>query len=222
VTVNATTNLPTILDTGNQSDRLIKGIILRCVDGRWSARDGTEFADSEQFLVIGTTEALQRWMDRMPADTVMKEAGKPLPDVKNLNGEIPVEHWEKGFDGRPRAPWQHVWVAYLIHITSADAYTFLNSTVGARLAVQRLTNQAANMRGANVAPIVTLSSTMMETSFGKKRRPHFHVVEWRELGNWTAPHIDHNPSWSVEQFGKPVKPIITEEALDDKLPFEKP
>src|SRR5262249_51933858 len=159
----------------------IKGAILKNVDGRWSAKDGTTLRDGEQYLGLGTTEALQCWQDGMPSeDPILKEPGKDLPDVDELNAKIPKENWEDGLDGKPRPPWQHVWIAYLIRVKDASMFTFLNSTTGARIAVQKLASQVNNMRvlrGANVVPLVTLGAKPMPTKYGEKMRPHFEVVE---------------------------------------------
>jgi hypothetical protein len=210
--------IPTI-DT---SKRVIQGEIVRCVDGRWSTRDGVEFTPKTQMLALGTTQAVQCWQDRMPVDTIVAMPGEDLPDVAELNAKVPESEWEPGIDGKPRPPWVLQYIAYLLHPTNASLYTFINSTTGARIAVERLQDRVKwmrAMRGDNVVPLVELSTRAMKTSFGTKQRPEFAVVEWRALGGGTslveqtaAPAIEHKP-------GKPVKPVTISEEMNDALPF---
>jgi hypothetical protein len=111
-------------------------------------------------------------------------------------------------------------------------YTYLNSTVGAHIAVRRLSDQVQAMqhlRGANVAPIVTLGSKQMKTKYGDRLRPHFEIVEWRELnggGSQSAPPQIEPPKASgpktggwAEQIGKPVKPVTLKEEMNDEIGF---
>jgi hypothetical protein len=209
-------------DEEGYSDRLIKGEIAKCVDARWSVRDGTELKTGESFLCTGTTQALQRFLDNVP-EFIQREPGKPLPDVDELNEQIPEEEWEEGLDGKPRPPWQRVYVVYLIRLHDASMLTFISGTAGARIAYNALTTKVYNMRvlrGTNVAPIVKLSNKPMKTKFGTKMRPDFEVVEFREIGGGggSVPRIESS-SGTAEQIGKPVKPPTTEEELNDGIPF---
>jgi len=140
---------------------LIRGTILRCTDGKWSDTLG---GDPPPLLIaLGTTQALQCWKDSKPTDVVMAEKGKPLPDVDELNSQIPESEWEKGLDGKPKAPWVLQHVAYFIDPVSAESYTFINGTFGARLAVEKLQDRVANMQRlrGNALPVVKLESKPM-------------------------------------------------------------
>jgi hypothetical protein len=64
------------------NDRLLQGTIIRCVDGHWSDRDGVVFTPDTQMIVLGTTQALQRWQDQTPIETILKKPGERLPDAK--------------------------------------------------------------------------------------------------------------------------------------------
>jgi hypothetical protein len=193
---------------------MIKGAILKCVDGTWSAKDGSEINTAMKFLCIGTRQALQRWQDASPIEVIAKEAGKSLPDVNELNARIPQDEWETGLDGRPRPPWTRAWFADFIRESDAAAYTFVNSTFGARIAVERLDDKVFRMRmlmGADVVPIITLGSAPMKTQFGTKLRPEFNVTAWRELNRIEPPK-------PVQQIGK--QESTTEEVFDDAIPFD--
>jgi len=100
-------NLPAVVgddgfDDTDIDDRLIKGTILRAVDGVWSTRDGTDLPSV--LIALSTTKAVQHWQDQKPVETIVKEPGKRLPDIEELNAKIPKKKWEAGLDGEPRAP----------------------------------------------------------------------------------------------------------------------
>src|SRR5262249_855688 len=137
-----------------------------------------------ELLVVGTTRALQCWSGGMPVDTIIEHPGEPLPDIDELNARIPESEWEPGLDGKPRAPWQLNYVVYLANMETADTYTFANSTTGARMGWEGLTdriNMMQRLRGKHVTPIVKLESKEMKTAFGKKLRPEFTIIEFRNL-----------------------------------------
>jgi hypothetical protein len=70
------------------------------------------------------------------------------------------------------------------------------------------------LRGHSVVPIVELASKPMLTEFGKKLRPDFTVIGWRDLGGVSAPQIEHEP----DQIGEPVAPVSFSEELNDEIP----
>jgi hypothetical protein len=210
-------------DVNGQTDRLIQGTILRCVDGHWSDRDGVSFSTGTQMLVLGTTQAVQHWQDGVPVETILE---RPLPDVQLLNESVPEGQWEAGLDGDPRPPYVLQHVAYLLDPRDASLYTYLNSTKGAEIAVERLTQKVKSMRllrGQKVSPVVKLDSKPMPTKFGQKMRPEFVIVDWRDLSggggleNKPAPQLP--PAKGTEQIGKPVKPVTTKEELNDEIGF---
>ena len=216
-------NLPTIDD-----DRIIQGEILKCVDGRWSV-DGTAIPPETQLLAIATGEALQCWRDRTAID-IPKRPDAPLPDAKELNAKIPQSEWELGLDNQPRPPWQHVYLAYLINVQNASMYTFINNTIGCRIAVERLRDRMQWMqvlRGKRVVPLVKPDAKPMRTKIGQKIRPEFTIVDWREISGGGGGSLQNEPARQIEQrkpepaeqVGRPIKPVTTEEALNDSIGF---
>jgi hypothetical protein len=215
-------NLPAVIDDDgfgdvNQSNRLVQGVILRCVDGVWSAKDGTEFPPKAQLIALSTAEALQRWENGQPAETVMKVRGEPLPDLDELNANVPKKKWEKGLDGNARPPWVHQYIAYLLDPRDASVFTFVNGTMGARIAVERLKDKVRMMRmlrGNKLVPVVELGAKPMKTQFGTKQRPDFVIIDWRDLGGSRTESMS-----AVEHIGQPVKPLSTAEVLNDQIPI---
>jgi hypothetical protein len=212
---------------------LIKGVLLKCVDGAWKDNDGC--VPSGELLVVGLTHGLQCWQDQELLNEISEEDG-PLPDVDELNAKIPQAEWGLGLDDKPRPPWQFNWVVYLFNPETADAYTYLNSTVGARLAVERLEAKFAMMQRlrGDVVPLVKLDNRPMKTNWGTKLRPEFTVIEWRDLGGGEEklpqlpPPPDKDPAGIAVKppaekkktpIGKPVKPVTPQEELDDEIPF---
>jgi hypothetical protein len=127
----------------------------------WSDRDGV--AAPSPMLAVKVDEILRRWKDDRPTDL----ATKPLPDPDQLNAAIPVSEWEEGPDGRPRPPWAHYVVVYLVNPATATKYIYTAATVGGHIAVEQLKENVLTMRmlrGARVMPLVALSSKPMKTS----------------------------------------------------------
>jgi hypothetical protein len=213
-------NLPAVMGDGDgfddvdQNDRLIQGTILRCVDGVWSAKDGTELSSDLRLLAGSTALALQHWEDRLPIETIVKRPGEPLQNVDELNKKIPQKKWEKDTDGNPRPPWVKQYVVYLLDPETAAVFTFINNTKGAEIAVERLKHRVKLMRtlrGNRVVPVVKLDSKPMPTQFGVKQRPEFTILDWRELGG------SPSAAPAIEQIGKPVKPVSLKEEMNDSV-----
>jgi hypothetical protein len=228
-----TENLPSVatgngFDDGDEAhDRLIRGTIIACVDGVWAARDGSSLPSL--LIPLGTAQALQCWRDERLVEEIVKRPGQRLPDVDELNATIPEDEWEEGLDGKPRPPWVRQHVAYLLDPKDASVFTYLNSTAGAAIAVRELKDKVKMMRalrGANVVPVVELSAKAMKTKFGTKQRPHFKIIDWRELGGprvapASPPSAIAGPhaAAAIEHVGSPVKPVTVAEELDDEIPI---
>jgi hypothetical protein len=204
-------NLPVLTDDDGfnsiapTDDQIIVGTLLKCIEGKWSA-DGVEVPPSTRLLAFGTDKFLQRWHDQQ-AETIRE---KPLPDPDELNAKIPKSEWEIGLDGNPRPPWQKIYAVYLLDERTAEKFTFVNGTVGAKRAVHDLQDRVASKRMLCHAPLIAeveLRNKPMKTRFGVKRRPHFEIVGWRQIGEAGTPRIT--------QASEPT----TAEELNDEIPF---
>lgn len=166
--------------------RLIKGQFLRWNETNdWMDRDGLR--PPETMLAVALSEALQRWKDKKPIETITE---KPLPNIDDLNASVPQAEWAIGLSGKPEAPWKHQYVVYLLDPVTAGFFTYLNSTFGARIAHEQLKEKVITMRtlrGERVVPVVRLSRRPMKTFVGWKQRPEFEVVDWRRLGDGGGP-----------------------------------
>jgi len=125
----------------SRSHRVGRGSFLKWNDKQgWIDRDGV--APPSPLLVVGVNEILRRWKDGVAEDIVEK----PLPDPDELNAAIPVREWEVGVDGKPRAPWAHTVVVYLVNLATGETYTYAAATVGAHIAVEGLKEAVITMR----------------------------------------------------------------------------
>jgi hypothetical protein len=99
----------------------------------------------------------------------------------------------------------------------ASAYTYINSTTGAMIAVDRLKERVTLMRmarGQQVVPLVSLGSAPMKAKMGMKIRPEFVIEAWRIFGGPAG--ITKVPA--LEHLGQPVTPPTAAEIIDDELP----
>jgi hypothetical protein len=225
-----------VVANNTNANRLVKGDRLKFVDGRWSSTDGVKFDGTEVFLWDGAVRAVQRWKNNLPADVIIETPDQPLPDVEELNEKVPREEWVQGkFDEEARPPWQLVHAIHLTRIPDCNPFTYVNGTVGTRIAIDRLHDRVEayqRIRGGNVAPLVSLDSKLMRTAFGEKLRPEFSIKDWRMLGDpQTSLMIEHQPpqieqpkadvvkAKTVVSIGKHVKPITAAEEFEDSIPF---
>jgi hypothetical protein len=213
---NLPATMPTSYDDGwsdiDANDRVIQGDLLKCIDGVWTV-DG--LPAPKQLLPLATITALQLWKGQKPVQTLVKGRVNPWPNIDDLNAEIPQEEWEVGLDGKLREPWQRQFIVYLLDPETAASFTYANGTTGANRAVADLKNAIKwqrQLRGDHVVPLIELSNKPMPTKFGQKLRPHFQIIEWRNL--------DVGFSAAAPQLSLPT-PAVADSgaAFDDEIPF---
>jgi hypothetical protein len=220
------TNLPTKIDDGFNDpevtdDRVIIGVMTRCVDGVWTG-DGVPIPASTRLLALATTMVLQHWQDETPIKTIRPKPGESytaLVDQRDdLNTKIDETTWETGIDGNPRPPWVLSFVVYMLNPATAEKFTYVNSTIGARIAVADLKDKVAWMRairGDQVVAEVELASKPMKTKFGQKIRPHFNVTGWKTFNTAHKPAQQLEPPRGV----KSVEPPTLGEEMKDGIEF---
>jgi hypothetical protein len=224
ITMNDTTNLPSKIDDGFNDnpapDRVIVGVMTRCVDGVWTG-DGVPIPAGTRLLALATTMVLQLWQDELPVETIRLKPGEThatLADLRDgFNSKIDRATWEIGMDGQPRPPWVLSFIVYMLNPTTAEKFTYVNSTVGARLAIADLKDKVASMRtirGEHVIAEVELASKSMPTKFGQKIRPHFNVTDWKTFDTASKP-TQLEPPRGIQS----VEPPTLGEEMDDQVPF---
>lgn len=207
-------------DDDNTGSALIKGEIIKCIDGNWSVKGGAAFPLGTQMIALSTAMALQLWKDGVRLDEIVKQPGKPFPDVQELNEAIPESEWGLGIDGKPRAPWSLQYVVYLLDPVTGGVFTFLNSTWGAMKAVTLLREKVRMMRllrGDKAVPVVSLDNKTFPGKFGPKIRPEFTVLEYRLLGAPAAPKAVPGTGAPMIEL-QPVEEPPLKEILNDEIP----
>jgi hypothetical protein len=205
-------------DPDGGGERLIRGVILKFVDGTWSDREGTEYPRGTQMLVFGVAEALQCWKNQTVTETIVKIPGQPLPDLDELNGSVPKREWDMGLNGEPRAPWQHSYLIYLLNPKDGSVFTLINSTIGLRICFDRIKDKVKYMRalrGELVCPLVQLDHKPMQTAFGVKKRPELTIIEWRDLTPRNGSVPDQR---APKQIGTSVAEPTLAETMNDEIP----
>lgn len=196
---------------------IIAGTLLKYAkETGWQAM-GLPVAANLKLLVLSVDTCLQRWHEMRVLDAIFD---KPLPNPASLNAQIPEDEWELDLNGgKPKPPWAKTFIAYLLDEQTCEKFTYANSTWGARLAVETLQDRVAwmrKLRGANVLPVVALSTVPMKTRFGVQPRPDFKILSWKQLGGAA-------PATPTPQIAGPglsaVKSPTTAEVLNDDLPF---
>jgi hypothetical protein len=161
------------------ADRVQRGLILNWNDtADWHDRDDCKVSGTGGMLVMGMFEALQRWQEHRPYYITQH----PLPDPEQLNAKIPQSEWELDMNDDPTPPWKRAFGVYLVNEKTGTLYTYCNTTVGARMAIEQLSEAVTVMcllRGEDVLALVDLQRRPFKTAYGMKSRPHLHVLEYR-------------------------------------------
>jgi hypothetical protein len=202
------------------ANNIIRGIIVRYADWRWTqGAEATEIEEGTQFVVLGAAAAWVKWKDGKPVEYVVRQPGKPLPELDELS-DRDKSTWETGPDGQPRDPWANSRFVYLVDPVTLEVLTFVTSSIGGRQAVTNLADQVMRMRSLghpNALPIVELGAVEMPTKFGRKSKPVFKIIKWYGSEATDAARLPKPlmPSTSAEEI---VEPSLRDE-LDDAIPF---
>jgi hypothetical protein len=162
--------------------KLLKGELLKFVDGLWTL-GGTPVPARTQFIPERVFAVWVRWEDRKPVQYEWPRPSGALPHRDTLSHNEQAD-WPAGIDGEPSDPWRNSRYFWLVNPTTAESFTYTNSTVGTHRAYEDLGRAVATMRKVHpkAVPVVELSSTPMKTKRGTKQRPHFAIVGWKGVG----------------------------------------
>jgi hypothetical protein len=207
LTIQEKPSVDSDFDYGRDSLRVIRGRIIKQVDGRNTCEDAP-FDSKKRLLVTGVAKVAQRFHDDAPPECIFERPDGPRAHIDELNARVPMSEWPLGFTGEPRAPWQKNFVVYFIDEVDGSSYTMINGTVGMRIAFDDLCEKIQTMRmlkGAKVLPVITIGSVLMKTRFGQKARPSFDIVEWRTfadkplLAHASSPDTGDEERWELDE-----------------------
>jgi hypothetical protein len=202
-----------------EDDRIIIGALLKYIDNRtpaWARHDGVPLRSGALYLGLGVRSALQRFVDRVP-EVITAKPGEKLPDVDELNRQIPIEEWPVGLTGTAEPPWKREFIVHMIDIVDLTILTYSNHTIGAVRCVKDLEDRwewARALYGAEVMPLFTLSEAPFPTAYGERKRPVFTIVGWRQFTGGALRVVDQSAA-ALDT----VKPKSLSADLKDNLPF---
>jgi hypothetical protein len=193
--------------------------------------DDEEFPKDRELVVVDTVRVVQKWVNKLPAETIFVASDRKWPNIVKLNEACPKSEWGKDFNDQPQGPWQKQRITYFVDLKTMDRFTWVSGTVGADICVTEFREKVRMMRqfrGARVFAVVTLGDTFMKTRFGSRQRPDLKIQRWIMLGAdgvaLPAPQVKALPPASAgaqpDPVGVPVEePDLSEQMGNDCIPW---
>jgi hypothetical protein len=184
-------------------ESLISGRMIKFSEGNFTIDKIETLPPGTQLTVMAMATVWVHWDSGRPVEQRITRVGESHLDRRDLPDQDD-SLWPSGLNDKPEDPWKDTRYVHLIDPNTGSDYTFITDSIGGRRAVSDLKRQIANKRATHPAaiPIVTLGKSEMKTKFGKKLRPDFKVVGWR---NAVQPTMRAVPSKVVD--------------MDDDIPF---
>jgi hypothetical protein len=202
-------------DDRPEGGSVIQGTVVKFTnEATWVTRDEEELPPDRELIATDIIRVVQKWINQLPVETTVLEAGQKFPDLEALNEAAPKTEWAEGPDGKPRGPWQAQYIVHLLDPKTMDRFSYATGTTGGGIAVRDLRDKVQwmrRLRGQNIYPVVTLSDKFMKTRFGGRQRPHFVIVRWIALGGDNVTALPAPPLREVES------PKLAED-LNDEIP----
>jgi hypothetical protein len=211
-------------DDGGQFVRVIQGELWKFAnEGHWINGSDEKITPTREVVVYELNRVLQKWIDKMPAETRFLEPHEKSPDIETLNTTAPKSEWSKDFNGNLQGPWQLQNIVYMFDRETMEKYTFATGTIGGSICVHELKDKVKMMRllrGAGVYPVVSPSSRFMKTRFGGRNRPHLEIKRWISFGDAGPALPQTAPLPLQDKSGARVveEPTLREE-LNDSIDF---
>jgi len=203
-------------------------------DARWVNPDEEEIR--ALLVALNVVNRVQKWSGSggAPLETITLKPGERWPDIGALNNACPDE-WYTKF-GKFVGPWAGERVVLFADLDTMAGYWWPSPTgnMGASRCIRNLIGQTKRKRsllGQLVFPIVELSHTFMQTSYGGRERPHLIVRKWITFGGGQSALPDRSTIQVVEELPTPAavettipttqeaeRPSLKDE-LDDDIGF---
>jgi hypothetical protein len=201
---------------------VIQGVRLKFTnEATWIDDTDEELPAGLELIAIDILRVAQKWVDQLPAETIVLGPGERFPDIAKLNATCPKSEWREGLGGQTQGPWQAQHIIYLLDPKTMTRYSWPTSTTGGAICVRDLVDRVKWMRkykGENVYAVVELSDTFMNTRYGGRQRPHFLVKRWEKLG----PQDNTLAAPEQAALTKPsnvVEKPTAKEVTGDEIPF---
>jgi hypothetical protein len=195
---------------------MISGKMVQFVDGKFIIDKVETVPAGTELIAMAMITAWVHWQDSKPVEHRITLLGRDHPDRNDLPDQD-ESLWPPGLGDQPSDPWKDTRYLHLMNPKSGADFTFVSDSYGGRRAVSDLKRQISNMRGMHptAVPIVQLAATEMKTKFGKKLRPDFKVIGWRDNGQ-------AQPEPAAKVLAKPAalaNPASANSDMDDDIPF---
>ena len=80
------------------NSKVLRGTLVTFSDGHWyRGKEKVEIKEGTRYAAVGTAHFWQKWQDKKPVETIMREPGKKLRERNDL-GDLDEGDWES----RPR------------------------------------------------------------------------------------------------------------------------
>ena len=183
-------------------------------DNGWRDSALAVLPPEREYVVLGQSTKLVRWMPAGPPDVIAAKPGEELPDIDQLNEAIPRASWSFDLNGKPRPPWAKWFTTVLLDPVDARLLSYGNSTIGTRIGFHELRERIQIMcalKGVEVLAVVQLADALMKTQFGDRRRPRFAITGWRQFRNGQMRLVDQ----SANALEVVEPPSLAEEVRDE-------
>ena len=228
-------------DDNNMSGGIIQGTKIKFLDPRWVIDKTEKDITGKLLTAIAVVNVVNKWgHDGELLEKRILAPGEKFPDFEKLNEQCPKSEWRMAF-GKLVGPWSGQHVLYLIDkLYNPFTWASPTTTVGSAVAVVNLVNQIKRVRrfrGEHVYPLVELNHVHFPNAYKPDReRPDLRIIDWVRFGDGgnlvsSSPNTPvltgpatATPEPKAESSGKPpeaqsVKPITTQEELDDEIAF---
>jgi hypothetical protein len=195
--------------------QLIRGQLIKFVDGDWMPTNSTTLMNGRHLLATATVAAWVRWADSRPAEYIVRRPHEDLPRRNEL-GHLDKAHWAIDSRGAPKDPFQNTRFTQLLDAGTAEVFTFSTSSEGGRIAVNELGSAIRRKRsisGRNLIPVVELIHAPFKTHHGMKKRPLLKIIGWRSHGGFEPPAKPPPPDDEPPPYDMP------DDDLHDRIPF---
>ena len=124
---------------------------------------------------------------------IVKEPGKSLPDLADLNG-TDESQWDIGLNGRRLPPWSECSDVLMVRRDTDEALIFSTHSATGRYAVANLDRavvRQSRIAGKPMRPVIRLEVGTYESSAGECAVPKFEITEWLPADE--VPQISYSP-----------------------------
>src|SRR5262249_40637837 len=128
------------------NENVFRGTLLKCTHGHWTiGRDRAPMKPGLRLVATGTIHYWAKWVDKRPADQIVRKSGERLPERSTL-GDTDKSKWPIGLNNEPQDVWQETRSVFFVDPETANVYTLPFTTFAGRGEVRALGDAITRMR----------------------------------------------------------------------------